>query len=149
MSTKAIRPFGGSAIAVALGVAFSLSLAGCGGVKEAVGLGKKKPDEYASTNNAPLTMPPGFNLRPPEAGAASTGAFGMPAPASQALGPAPRGESRALTPAGDASQGADDLAERLMFWQKQTAGLSAAAGEMPTIRQRQTGMMEGVIDKVF
>jgi len=45
------------------------SAAGCGGLREAAGLSKKSPDEFAVSTKAPLIIPPDFNLRPPSPGA--------------------------------------------------------------------------------
>jgi Protein of unknown function (DUF3035) len=47
-----------------------LALAGCSSIKEAVGLTTTMPDEFAVESNPPLTIPPDFDLRPPEPGAA-------------------------------------------------------------------------------
>jgi hypothetical protein len=47
-----------------------LALAGCTtGFKQALGLEPTMPDEFAVQANPPLTIPPDFNLRPPEPGA--------------------------------------------------------------------------------
>jgi hypothetical protein len=46
--------------------------AGCGDLREAAGLTKKSPDEFAVTTKAPLVIPPDFNLRPPAPGAPPT-----------------------------------------------------------------------------
>lgn len=43
--------------------------AGCGSLREAAGLAKKSPDEFAVSTKAPLIIPPDFNLRPPSPGA--------------------------------------------------------------------------------
>lgn len=50
--------------------AAALSLAACsrGSVSEALGLGKRSPDEFAVVRNQPLVMPPDFQLRPPGPG---------------------------------------------------------------------------------
>ncbi|OJT95542.1 MAG: hypothetical protein BGN82_10660 [Alphaproteobacteria bacterium 65-7] len=45
------------------------SAAGCGSLREAAGLAKKSPDEFAVSTKAPLIIPPDFNLRPPSPGA--------------------------------------------------------------------------------
>jgi hypothetical protein len=59
---------GSLARAVCLGG--GLLVAGCGGNwKQAVGIEPTSPDEFAVEQRAPLTMPPDFNLRPPEPGA--------------------------------------------------------------------------------
>jgi Protein of unknown function (DUF3035) len=44
-------------------------LAGCSDFKQMVGLDQPMPDEFAVESRAPLTIPPDFNLRPPEPGA--------------------------------------------------------------------------------
>ncbi|MGH6827526.1 MAG: DUF3035 domain-containing protein [Rhizomicrobium sp.] len=49
------------------------ALAGCGvfsGLRDAAGLTKQAPDEFAVSTKAPLIIPPDFNLRPPSPGAA-------------------------------------------------------------------------------
>jgi Protein of unknown function (DUF3035) len=46
-----------------------LGLSGCSNVKQIVGIDQPAPDEFAVESNAPLTIPPDFNLRPPEPGA--------------------------------------------------------------------------------
>ena len=57
----------------AIGACIALvALSGCGGLREAAGLSKKSPDEFAVTTKAPLVIPPDFNLRPPMPGAAPT-----------------------------------------------------------------------------
>ena len=45
------------------------ALAGCESLRDAAGLTKKSPDEFAVTTKAPLVIPPDFNLRPPLPGA--------------------------------------------------------------------------------
>jgi len=49
-------------------VAATALLAGCDTVREEVGLGKRSPDEFRVVAQAPLSMPPNFNLRPPAPG---------------------------------------------------------------------------------
>jgi Protein of unknown function (DUF3035) len=44
-------------------------LAGCTDLKQMVGLDEPMPDEFAVESRAPLTIPPDFDLRPPEPGA--------------------------------------------------------------------------------
>jgi len=47
-----------------------LALSGCGGqVRQALGMTKHSPDEFVVVAHAPLTLPPDYNLRPPEPGA--------------------------------------------------------------------------------
>jgi hypothetical protein len=44
-------------------------LAGCTDFKKAIGLEQTLPDEFAVESRAPLTIPPDFELRPPQPGA--------------------------------------------------------------------------------
>ncbi len=47
-----------------------LALSGCGSqVRQALGMTKHSPDEFLTVAHAPLTLPPDYNLRPPEPGA--------------------------------------------------------------------------------
>lgn len=47
----------------------ALGLSACGGFRENLGLTKQSPDEFRVVSRAPLTVPPDFQLRPPEPGA--------------------------------------------------------------------------------
>ena len=53
--------------------ALGLTAAACGGLKDDLGLAKKAPDEFAVVRNAPLSLPPNFNLRPPKPGEVGDG----------------------------------------------------------------------------
>jgi hypothetical protein len=44
-------------------------VAGCSDFKQMIGIDQTMPDEFAVESRAPLTIPPDFNLRPPEPGA--------------------------------------------------------------------------------
>jgi Protein of unknown function (DUF3035) len=44
-------------------------LSGCTDLKQMVGIDQPMPDEFAVESRAPLTVPPEFDLRPPEPGA--------------------------------------------------------------------------------
>ena len=46
-----------------------VSLGGCGKTREAFGLQKVAPDEFAVVTRAPLAIPPDYGLRPPTPGA--------------------------------------------------------------------------------
>jgi len=82
--------------------ALALLLGGCagGGV-----LGRDRPDEFAVTRNAPLVIPPDFNLTPPRSGEPVPQGTDARTQALEALfgGPAPRsqGERSMLNAAGD------------------------------------------------
>lgn len=51
------------------GLALAVGLAGCSGLSESLGFGKKSPDEFTVVRRAPLVLPPNYNLRPPQPGA--------------------------------------------------------------------------------
>jgi len=56
-----------------LSVACTISvilLNGCTDFRRAIGLDRAGPDEFAVESRAPLTIPPDFDLRPPQPGAA-------------------------------------------------------------------------------
>ena len=48
----------------------ALSMAGCQSLRDAAGITKQSPDEFAVVTKAPLIIPPDFNLHPPSPGAA-------------------------------------------------------------------------------
>ncbi len=47
-----------------------LGLGACSQIREEIGLDKTSPDEFRVVANAPLAIPPDYNLRPPVPGAA-------------------------------------------------------------------------------
>ena len=54
-----------------VGACLSLfALPGCSDVRMALGMDRVGPDEFAVESRAPLLIPPDFNLRPPQPGAA-------------------------------------------------------------------------------
>jgi Protein of unknown function (DUF3035) len=87
-----------------------LALAGCarGSVQDALGMGKRAPDEFSVVARAPLVMPPDFDLRPPRPGEArpQTGTISDQARATlvgQAAVPAATGLVAAMQPAAPAT----------------------------------------------
>jgi hypothetical protein len=50
-------------------LALLLLVPGCTDFKRAIGMEKVSPDEFAVEARAPLTIPPDFDLRPPQPGA--------------------------------------------------------------------------------
>ena len=67
-SLLVVRP---AVIAVMLGlVPAGCSIGTTSGVREALGLDKNPPDEFAVVTKAPLVVPPNYELRPPQEGAA-------------------------------------------------------------------------------
>jgi hypothetical protein len=57
--------------ALALAVA-AMALTGCDTIRNAAGMDKSAPDEFAVTTKAPLVIPPDYNLQPPRPGAVPT-----------------------------------------------------------------------------
>jgi Protein of unknown function (DUF3035) len=55
---------------VAAFAGLAIALVGCDSVREAAGVTKEPPDEFAVVTKAPLIMPPDYNLKPPKPGAA-------------------------------------------------------------------------------
>jgi len=51
--------------------AVGLTLCGCTSFRQAIGAAKNPPDEFTVVTKAPLVIPPDFNLRPPQPGAAA------------------------------------------------------------------------------
>jgi hypothetical protein len=70
MSDSVTRTSGAARPMIALLGVGLLALAGCarGTVQEALGMGKRVPDEFAVVQRAPLVIPPDFDLRPPRPG---------------------------------------------------------------------------------
>jgi len=58
-------------VVLALAALAAGSLGACGGVRETLGLEKRAaPDEFQVTTRQPLALPPNYQLRPPQPGAA-------------------------------------------------------------------------------
>lgn len=66
--SRGSRWFGAARAAGIFLVAAGL-LAGCSEARQAMGLGKRAPDEFTVVKRAPLSLPPEYALRPPEPGA--------------------------------------------------------------------------------
>ena len=58
--------------AAALTVVAAVALSGCDTIRNAAGMDKSAPDEFAVLTKAPLTIPPDYNLMPPRPGAVPT-----------------------------------------------------------------------------
>lgn len=110
-------------------------LAGCEQAKETLGMTKQAPDEFAVYRRAPLSVPPEFNLRPPEPGAAATTNVDPRKEARQAMtGGAPISKVRGSTP------GLEGLLRR-------TGADNAEAGIRETINRETSVLAEE--DKTF
>jgi Protein of unknown function (DUF3035) len=62
-------------LGIAVSIATLLMLAACarGTVQDALGIGKRSPDEFAVVSRAPLILPPDYGLRPPAPGESRPG----------------------------------------------------------------------------
>ncbi len=124
-----------------------LALCGCDTIRDAAGMSKTPPDEFAVLTKAPLVVPPDYNLMPPKPGAAPTNQIQPTEAAQTALfgndpatvasnipGNASQGEKMLLAYAGVANAdlnirqkldsdrkamvGSDDsFTDSLLFWQ--------------------------------
>jgi len=74
-------------------VGIAVALTGCDTLRDAAGMGKSSPDEFAVLTKAPLVIPPDYNLRPPRPGVAPTNQVGPTDAAETAL----FGNNRAAT----------------------------------------------------
>jgi hypothetical protein len=132
------------------------ALSGCDSIRDAAGLNKDAPDEFAVVTKAPLIIPPEYNLRPPQPGAPPTNQLAPTQAAQVALfngdpnavangiqGNYSQGEKLLLAYAGAANanssirqellsdgksmQGADDsFTSQVLFWQAPQANVGAA-----------------------
>lgn len=107
----------------------SLALAGCGGVRQTLGLVRQSPDEFAVVAKPPLELPPDFGLRPPVPGAPPLATQADPAAlAANAL--------TAPVPATAAGRQAAATREGLTAAENALLGAAGVAGTDPGIRQR-------------
>src|SRR6185312_12300537 len=113
----------------------ALALSGCTYLKDAAGMTKKPPDEFAVTTKAPLIVPPGFNLMPPSPGAAPTNALATDAQAQAAM----FGAGDTATIAANI-QGNYSPAERMLL---ATAGVNRADPGIRQMLQSDQGGLQG------
>ena len=66
-------------------VGAGVSLMACQSIRDAAGITKHPPDEFAVVTKAPLIIPPDFNLHPPKPGAAPLNQVSPTTAAQQAL----------------------------------------------------------------
>ena len=126
-------------------LAAAVTTSGCG----AVGGRAKTPDEFAVARNAPLIIPPDFNLTPPVAGTQGLSATDAQQQAIDTLfgGPAPRspGEMSLLDEAGraDAQVGIRsqvwDPATRVVDKGPETLQILTAANKQTNIASAEPG----------
>ena len=53
---------------LSMALALGAALAGCSGLRNTFGVERGGPDEFNVVRHAPLTLPPDYNLRPPQPG---------------------------------------------------------------------------------
>ena len=109
---------------IAVLAAGAVALMGCQSFREASGLTKDSPDEFAVVTKAPLVMPPDYNLRPPRDGAPPTNQVNPTDVAQTALFDA--NDPNAPKPA------AGDISES----EKQLLAAANATSPDPSIRQQ-------------
>jgi len=107
-------------------LAAGVALSACQSLRQAVGSAKNPPDEFTVVTKAPLVIPPDYNLRPPQPGAA---ARNEPDPDAQARD--------ALFPQGAAAQAAA-LGTAYSDGEKLLLTKSNALAVDPDIRRRIT-----------
>jgi hypothetical protein len=103
-----------------------LTLCGCNAFREAIGAAKNPPDEFTVLTKAPLVIPPDFNLRPPQPGAAARNEPDSDALAREALFP--------QNPAAQAAALGTEYSEGEKFLLTRTNALAVD----PNIRRRVT-----------
>lgn len=124
-------------------------LAGCGNGnwKQAIGIEPTSPDEFAVESRAPLTIPPDFNLRPPEPGASRPQETSMANKAQRIVdnaGPGEPGKQATGTLHYEGTNLADPNAQ--IADQSLAAKLlgSADTGDSAVVEKRETNALQGV-----
>ncbi|HVU22419.1 MAG TPA: DUF3035 domain-containing protein [Rhizomicrobium sp.] len=108
-------------VRVAILAAGAAALMGCSAIRNATGLGKEPPDEFAVVTKAPLIMPPDYNLRPPRDGA----------PPLNQVAPTDAAQSALLDTGNGSASASGDLSES----EKQLLASANATNPDPSIRQ--------------
>jgi Protein of unknown function (DUF3035) len=103
----------------------AVALMGCQTFREASGLTKDSPDEFAVVTKAPLVMPPDYNLRPPRDGAPPTNQVNPTDSAQAALFDANDPNAPKPAAGGDTSES-----------EKQLLAAANATSPDPSIRQQ-------------
>lgn len=102
----------------------ALGLSACGGFRENLGLTKQSPDEFRVVSRAPLTVPPDFQLRPPEPGA----------PRPQVGTPAQQAERAVFRNGQNATQTANAAPRRVTLGEQALLSAAGAQEADPNIR---------------
>jgi hypothetical protein len=99
-----------------------VALSGCGSIRRAAGLEKTVPNEFDVVENAPLAIPPDFNLRPPRPGANPSQAVSSTVQAKETIFRASGKGGAAPGPDASLSPGENDIIR--------AAGAEAAPGDI-------------------
>ncbi|MEI6984563.1 MAG: DUF3035 domain-containing protein [Rhodospirillaceae bacterium] len=146
-----------------------LVLAGCGGFRQTFGLDHAPPDEFSVVSQAPLSLPPEYNLRPPRPGAprpqdmaanqaAAAAIFGSKEAAGAQNNKSGPGESKLLNQAGyvnaqsniratldsetrDLVVGDKRWVDYLLFWQKQSPPYTVVDATKESQRLRENAAL--------
>lgn len=158
MQYRQVRVAGRSLVSLwVVSLAGASLLSGCSDLKQVIGLDPPMPDEFAVESRAPLTVPPDFDLRPPEPGAprpqektaqqdaeqaidqAGPGGPGKEAPdlRLRGTGGIPDLGANPQAPDQNAIVGSQSLSNKLL-----TTGDTGATGA--TVEKRQTTPLKGV-----
>ena len=122
-------------VAVAcLACSLVLGTSACSNLRDAFGLGKRAPDEFAVVTKPPLVIPPDFSLRPPLPGAAAGPTSGAAAGEAKA---ALLGQGATATTESQAAAGS--VGERALLAR---AGADAAAPDIRALILRETTQLE-------
>lgn len=119
-------------------------LVGCESIREAAGITKEPPDEFAVVTKAPLVIPPDFNLKPPKPGASPTNQISPTTSAQAAL----YGDDPNVIAAG--ISGGYSQAEKLLL--AKSGGAVADAGirqQIAAENKRMEAADESFTDKVL
>jgi Protein of unknown function (DUF3035) len=121
-------------IGVAIVPLFLLTACGQGTVQNALGMGKRSPDEFSVVSRAPLILPPDYGLRPPGAGESRPG---VDTPAEQARASLTGGDLQ--QPAGTAPARTDREMVSAAFDERGQAGTS---GERALLAEATTAPVD-------
>ena len=134
-------------------VAGTLLLGGCTDLRVALGMDRTGPDEFAVESRAPLTIPPDFDLRPPQPGAPRPQEVTAAERARKVIDTAGPGEpgkqaSTALrVPEGGAIRGGTQIDPNQQVGEGSLAGKLLGAGDTATagtVNSRETKSLKGV-----
>jgi hypothetical protein len=122
------------------------ALTACSDVKKELGVGRNSPDEFMVVKRAPLTLPPEYDLRPPDTGAVPPASVAAGQAKAVLMGsdakPAEKGDSETALLSKMGAQNADPniraeinrengfielenrtLVDKLIFWKDDASGM--------------------------